>query len=172
MRPTKLVLTAALSTLPGTSAFAAGGTSSAARRAPAAFVPAAHRPSASVFAPQTAAVRAYSSAALGMANVHKLSDPMEEMLNGVDVFIFDCDGVIWRGDSLIDGIPRYPGQAQGLGEEDVLRYQQLHQVPRRIQEEVRLPLASTFPPRPFSAPLFAAAAYLELTKFKESGKKV
>ena len=23
----------------------------------------------------------------------------------VDVFIFDCDGVIWKGDSLIDGVP-------------------------------------------------------------------
>lgn len=22
-----------------------------------------------------------------------------------DVFIFDCDGVIWKGDSLIEGIP-------------------------------------------------------------------
>ena len=31
-----------------------------------------------------------------MANVLRLSNPMEEMLNDVDVFIFDCDGVIWR----------------------------------------------------------------------------
>jgi phosphoglycolate phosphatase len=23
----------------------------------------------------------------------------------VDCFIFDCDGVIWRGDSVIDGVP-------------------------------------------------------------------
>ena len=22
-----------------------------------------------------------------------------------DTFIFDCDGVIWKGDSLIDGVP-------------------------------------------------------------------
>jgi 4-nitrophenyl phosphatase/phosphoglycolate phosphatase len=39
------------------------------------------------------------------ANVLKLSDPQKEILDEVDVFIFDCDGVIWRGDSLIDGIP-------------------------------------------------------------------
>lgn len=30
------------------------------------------------------------------ANVIKLSDPEKQLLDGVDVFIFDCDGVIWR----------------------------------------------------------------------------
>ena len=39
---------------------------------------------------------AASATSLQMANVLKLSNPMEEMLNDVDVFIFDCDGVIWR----------------------------------------------------------------------------
>lgn len=39
------------------------------------------------------------------ANVLKLSEPQKELLDTVDVFIFDCDGVIWRGDSLIEGIP-------------------------------------------------------------------
>ena len=38
-----------------------------------------------------------------MATATKLSSPQEELLDGVDVFIFDCDGVIWKGDSLIDG---------------------------------------------------------------------
>jgi hypothetical protein len=41
--------------------------------------------------------RAYTStAALYMANVLKLSDPQSQLLDQVDVFIFDCDGVIWR----------------------------------------------------------------------------
>lgn len=31
-----------------------------------------------------------------MANVRKLSDPMSQILDQTDVFIFDCDGVIWR----------------------------------------------------------------------------
>lgn len=30
------------------------------------------------------------------ANVLKLSQPSKDLLSGVDVFIFDCDGVIWR----------------------------------------------------------------------------
>lgn len=43
------------------------------------------------------AVRSFqSSSALSMANVPKLTDPIENLLAGTDVFIFDCDGVIWR----------------------------------------------------------------------------
>ena len=42
--------------------------------------------------------RAFTSSAksLNMANVLKLSDPQSQLLDEVDVFIFDCDGVIWR----------------------------------------------------------------------------
>ena len=101
----------------------------------------------------------------------KLSVPAE-LLDKTDVFIFDCDGVIWKGDSLIDGVPAtlqmlreagkkiffvtnnstksrkgYLGKFKGLGLEGV------------EAEEI------------FSSS-FAAAAYLEQTKFKETGKKV
>jgi hypothetical protein len=37
-----------------------------------------------------------TTTSVNMANVMKLSDPAENLMNGVDVFIFDCDGVIWR----------------------------------------------------------------------------
>jgi hypothetical protein len=37
-----------------------------------------------------------SSTPCYMANVLKLSDPQPQLLDQVDVFIFDCDGVIWR----------------------------------------------------------------------------
>ena len=30
------------------------------------------------------------------ANVLKLTEPKSQLLDEVDVFIFDCDGVIWR----------------------------------------------------------------------------
>lgn len=30
-------------------------------------------------------------------------------LNPTDVFVFDCDGVIWKGDSLIEGVPEPSG---------------------------------------------------------------
>lgn len=45
----------------------------------------------------TAPVRSFCrTTSLNMANVMKLTDPEENLLSQVDVFIFDCDGVIWR----------------------------------------------------------------------------
>ena len=34
----------------------------------------------------------------------KLTQP-SKLIDNNDVFIFDCDGVIWRGDSVIEGVP-------------------------------------------------------------------
>jgi hypothetical protein len=28
-----------------------------------------------------------------------------QLISGVETFVFDCDGVIWKGDKLIDGVP-------------------------------------------------------------------
>jgi hypothetical protein len=56
--------------------------------------------SASAFgvARQNVARRAFVSATkpLSMANVSRLTEPNSQLLDQVDVFIFDCDGVIWR----------------------------------------------------------------------------
>jgi hypothetical protein len=35
------------------------------------------------------------------ANVLKLTDPEQQLLKNIDVFIFDCDGVIWRVRELV-----------------------------------------------------------------------
>ena len=81
-----------------TTALSAGGTSAFAPAAAAgrhlAAAASMRSPSAAPAAPR----RSYAASAtsLQLANVLKLSNPMEEMLNDVDVFIFDCDGVIWR----------------------------------------------------------------------------
>ena len=32
-------------------------------------------------------------------------DDKKALIDKVDCFIFDCDGVIWRGDSVIEGVP-------------------------------------------------------------------
>ncbi|CAL5347711.1 unnamed protein product [Camellia sinensis] len=29
----------------------------------------------------------------------------DQLIDSVETFIFDCDGVIWKGDKLIDGVP-------------------------------------------------------------------
>lgn len=33
------------------------------------------------------------------------AEDKKALVDKVDAFIFDCDGVIWRGDSVIDGVP-------------------------------------------------------------------
>lgn len=33
------------------------------------------------------------------------SDGLKALLEKTDVFVFDCDGVIWKGDTLIEGVP-------------------------------------------------------------------
>lgn len=38
-----------------------------------------------------------------------------ELVNKVDCFIFDCDGVIWRGDSVIDGVPETLDLLRAMG---------------------------------------------------------
>jgi hypothetical protein len=53
----------------------------------------------------TAAVHCKLCSQLSMAAAHRLADPEKELLSKTDVFIFDCDGVIWKGDSVIPGIP-------------------------------------------------------------------
>ena len=60
--------------------------------------------SARAFAPRPV-MRTFSSTALN-ANVLKLSDPQTELLDKVDVFIFDCDGVIWGVSSFIVCVER------------------------------------------------------------------
>ena len=39
---------------------------------------------------------AFTCSSLNMAQVGRLTEPANQMLDKTDVFIFDCDGVIWR----------------------------------------------------------------------------
>ena len=45
---------------------------------------------------RTMSLSSSASATALNANVLKLTEPAKDLLPGVDVFIFDCDGVIWR----------------------------------------------------------------------------
>jgi len=112
-----------------------------------------------------------SSSALGMANVLKLSQPQESLLNDVDVFIFDCDGVIWRGDSLIDGIPETLDKLRSLGKK--MFFVTNNSTKSRAGYKKKFDsLGLDIPSEEIFSSSFAAAAYLEQTKFKDSEKKV
>jgi len=105
-----------------------------------------------------------------MANVMKLSDPMPELLDNVDVFIFDCDGVIWRGDSLIPGIPDTLEKLRKLGKK--MFFVTNNSTKSRAGYKKKFDsLGLDIPAEEIFSSSFAAAAYLEQTKFKETGKK-
>mmetsp|Transcript_34665 Transcript_34665/g.49208 ORF Transcript_34665/g.49208 Transcript_34665/m.49208 type:complete len:365 (-) Transcript_34665:188-1282(-) len=105
------------------------------------------------------------------ANVLKLSDPAKEILDKTDVFIFDCDGVIWRGDSLIPGIPETLAKLRALGKK--MYFVTNNSTKSRAGYKKKFDsLGLDIPAEEIFSSSFAAAAYLEQTKFKDSGKKV
>jgi hypothetical protein len=151
--------------------------------------------SASAAAPPAEAV---SMKAEGLCS--KLSVP-SELLDKTDVFIFDCDGVIWKGDSLIDGVPATLAMLRDAGKK--IFFVTNNSTKSRkgyLAKFLSLGLEGVEPEEIFSSS-FAAAAYLEQvlvtsplslahqpwallslshrsirlraqTKFKEKGKKV
>jgi len=62
--------------------------------------------------------RSLRASAVSSPSVKRLSNPAE-FLSDVDVFIFDCDGVIWRGDSLIDKVPAVLDKLREQGKRSV-----------------------------------------------------
>jgi len=100
----------------------------------------------------------------------KLTVP-SKLLDGVDIFIFDCDGVIWRGDSLIDGIPNVLDKLRESGK--TLFFVTNNSTKSRAGYKSKFTsLGLDVKPEEIFSSSFAAAAYLEQTKFKETGKRV
>lgn len=135
--------------------------------------------SASAFATTTPAFAARSSSRTFRstavtslaANVARLSDPEEQLLKDVDIFIFDCDGVIWRGDSLIDGIPETLAKLRAAGKQ--MFFVTNNSTKSRLGYKKKFTdLGLDIPAEEIFSSSFAAAAYLENTNFKATGKKV
>ena len=100
----------------------------------------------------------------------KLTDPTS-FLDSVDVFIFDCDGVIWKGDSLIDKVPAVLEKLRKMGKR--IFFVTNNSTKSRLGYKKKFDgLGLDVQPEEIFSSSFAAAAYLEQTKFKESGKKV
>jgi hypothetical protein len=59
-----------------------------------AFTPAV--PKLLAAAARTSSRSSFHSTTALSANVRRLTEPSSQLLDAVDIFIFDCDGVIWR----------------------------------------------------------------------------
>lgn len=138
----------------------------------------AFSPAASSAVARSTASKYFSSSSSRMlsstklnANVLKLTEPSKDLLPDVDVFIFDCDGVIWRGDSVIPGIPETLDKLRALGKK--MYFVTNNSTKSRAGYKKKFDsLGLNVPAEEIFSSSFAAAAYLEQTKFKETGKKV
>jgi ribulose-bisphosphate carboxylase large chain len=112
-----------------------------------------------------------SSASAGSSGgLQKMQDP-EAWLKGIDIFIFDCDGVIWRGDSAIPGASATLDKLRAAGKKCFFVTNNSTKSREGYKGKfgsLGLPAAAE---EIFSSS-FAAAAYLEQTNFKATGKKV
>lgn len=100
----------------------------------------------------------------------KLSDATD-LLARTDTFIFDCDGVVWRGDSLIDRVPETIAYLRSIGKR--VFFVTNNSTKSRagyLKKFTKLGLDAQA--EEIFSSSFAAAAYLEQTKFKATGKKV
>merc|ERR1719472_151909 len=101
----------------------------------------------------------------------KLTVP-SDLLDKTDVFIFDCDGVIWKGDSLIEGVPATLEMLRAAGKKIFFVTNNSTKSRKGYLGKFKsLGLEGVEAEEIFSSS-FAAAAYLEQTKFKATGKKV
>ncbi|KAK1739572.1 phosphoglycolate phosphatase [Skeletonema marinoi] len=136
-----------------------------------AFSPAASSSFRSSAAISNLSSRTFSSTTSLNANVLKLTEPAKDLLPDVDVFIFDCDGVIWRGDSVIEGIPETLEKLRALGKKMYFVTNNSTKSRKGYKKKFDS-LGLDVPAEEIFSSSFAAAAYLEQTNFKESGKKV
>lgn len=95
----------------------------------------------------------------------------EETLKTTNIFIFDCDGVIWRGDSVISGIPAVLAELRKRGKRCFFVTNNSTKSRAGYKKKFDS-LGLDVPAEEIFSSSFAAAAYLEQTKFKETGKKV
>ncbi len=105
------------------------------------------------------------------ASVKRLTSPQEDLLKDIDVFIFDCDGVIWRGDSLIDQVPSVLEKLRAMGKR-MFFVTNNSTKSRKGYKGKFSSLGLDVQDEEIFSSSFAAAAYLEQKNFKATGKKV
>ena len=105
-----------------------------------------------------------------MTQPEKLKEP-SKLLSEIDIFIFYCDGVLWRGDFIIPGVPDVLDKLRADGKK--LFFVTNNSTKSRAGYQSKFTsLGLNVQPEEIFSSSFAAAAYLEQTKFKDTGKKV
>lgn len=92
-----------------------------------------------------------------------------ELVDRIDTFLFDCDGVIWRGDTIIDGVPETLEMLRRKGKH--LIFLTNNSTKSRAGYEAKFrELGIAVTAEEIFASSFAAAAYLTSRSFSPEGK--
>lgn len=108
---------------------------------------------------------------ISASKVQTLSHP-QNLLDTVQMFIFDCDGVIWKGDSLIAGAKELVTQLKNKGKQVYfITNNSTKSRASYLKKFVSLGLDNVDAEEILSSS-YAAAAYLTSIHFQSKGKKV
>ena len=91
------------------------------------------------------------------------------MLHQVEGFIFDCDGVLWKGDSLLEGVPETLEMLRGMGKKIIFVTNNSTKSRKGYQSKFSS-MGLTVAPEEIYSSSFAAAAYLDASQFPKNRK--
>ncbi|KAM7494419.1 hypothetical protein LguiB_029028 [Lonicera macranthoides] len=93
----------------------------------------------------------------------------DELIDSVETFIFDCDGVIWKGDTLIDGVPDTLDMLRSKGKRLIFVTNNSTKSRKQYGKKFET-LGLTVTEEEIFASSFAAAAYLKSIDFPKDKK--
>ncbi|KAK2988140.1 hypothetical protein RJ640_017472 [Escallonia rubra] len=93
----------------------------------------------------------------------------DELIDSVETFIFDCDGVIWKGDSLIDGVPQTLDMLRSKGKRLIFVTNNSTKSRKQYGKKFET-LGLSVTEEEIFASSFAAAAYLKSIDFPKDKK--
>ncbi|KAK6144938.1 hypothetical protein DH2020_021758 [Rehmannia glutinosa] len=102
------------------------------------------------------------------ASAEQLKDP-DQLIDSVETFIFDCDGVIWKGDKLIDGVPETLDMLRSKGKRLVFVTNNSTKSRKQYGKKFET-LGLNVNEEEIFASSFAAAAYLKSIDFPKDKK--
>ncbi|XP_078432936.1 phosphoglycolate phosphatase 1A, chloroplastic-like [Wolffia australiana] len=109
-----------------------------------------------------------SNSAVVRASSRKLEN-VEELIDSVETFILDCDGVVWKGDKLIDGVPETLDMLRAKGKRLVFVTNNSTKSRKQYGKKFET-LGLNVTEEEIFASSFAAAAYLESINFPKDKK--
>ncbi|KAL6952525.1 Phosphoric monoester hydrolase, partial [Sarracenia purpurea var. burkii] len=109
-----------------------------------------------------------SSSFVARASAQPLKNA-DKLIDSVETFIFDCDGVIWKGDKLIDGVPETLDMLRSKGKRLVFVTNNSTKSRKQYGKKFEM-LGLNVGEEEIFASSFAAAAYLKSINFPKDKK--